>query len=195
MRTKRIELVVSALILYAGWATAMGAAGFGEEHLLRDIDGVIYGTIERMTHGKWTVLFFLTTDCPIANQYAPEIQRICNDYSPKGAQCFLVYVDPSTTTAAVRKHLKEYNYTLPAILDSDHKLVKLAGATVSSEVAVFSDTGQLQYRGRINNFYAGLGAPRQRVTQHDLRDALDALRTGRRVLAPSTQAFGCFIPE
>jgi hypothetical protein len=62
-------------------------------------------------------------------------------------------------------------------------------------VAVFSKRGQLKYRGRIDNFYAGLGTPRQVVTEHDLRDALDALIAGRTVRSPRTQAFGCFIPE
>jgi hypothetical protein len=149
-----------------------------------------------MVQGKWTVLFFLMTDCPISNRYAPEIQRICASYGPKGAHCFLVYVDPSTAADAVLNHVKDYKYTCcPTILDSERRLVRKAGATVSSEVAVFSNTGQLRYRGRIDNFYAALGAPRQVVTEHDLRDALDALIAGRAVRNPRTQAFGCFIPE
>jgi hypothetical protein len=168
----------------------------GQETVLQDINGVVHGAIERMTHAKWTVLFFLMADCPIANRYAPEIQRICAAYGPKGAECFLVYVDPSTTPAALQQHVKDYNFSCcPAILDSQHKLVRKAGATVSSEVAVFSNTGDLKYRGRIDNFNADLGSTRQRATQHDLRDALDALIAGRGIPNPRTQAIGCFIPE
>jgi hypothetical protein len=188
--TRKNLLVLCAFVLVAG---TIGLAT-AEDVMLRDLDGIVHGTIERMTHAKWTVLFFLMTDCPIANRYAPEIQRICTEYGPKGAQCFLVYVDPSTTGAAVRQHKEDYKYSCcPAILDSEHQLVRKAGATVRSEVAVFSNTGELKYRGRIDNFYAGVGAPRQLVTQHDLRDTLDALIAGRKVPNPITQAFGCFI--
>ncbi len=170
------------------------AARLEDEHILRDIDGVVHGTIERMLDARWTVLFFLMTDCPIANRYAPEIQRICSTYGPKGAQCFLVYVD-AATPEAIRSHVHDYHYRLPAILDSGHQLVRKAGATVSSEVAVFSRTGELVYRGRIDDLHAALGSPRQQATHHDLRDALDALTTNRRVANSRTQAIGCFIPE
>jgi hypothetical protein len=191
---RRTGIITFVLILFVGLAMAWETVSAREEHLLQDIDGVVHGVLERMAQGTWTVLFFVMTDCPISNQYAPEIQRICTEYGAKGARCFLVYVDPSTTAAAIKKHQKDYAYTCcSAILDSDHKLVRKAGATVSSEVAVFSSAGELQYHGRIDNFYAGLGAPRQRITQHDLRDALDALNAGRRVSNPRTQAFGCFI--
>ena len=194
MSRRKLEIVLAAMVLCAGLTMAWVSAGPSEEHILRDIDGVVYGTVERLARAKWSVLFFLMTDCPIANRYAPEIQRICATYGPKGAQCFLVYVDPSTTAAAVRKHLQDYSLsTYPAILDPERKLVKKAGVSVSSEVAVFTSTGELRYRGRIDNFYAGLGSPRPRATEHDLRDALDALISGRAVPHPMTQAFGCFI--
>jgi hypothetical protein len=165
------------------------------DHILRDIDGVVHGAIERLNPGKWSILFFVMTDCPIANRYAPEIQRICSEYSPKGARCFLVYVDPASKTAELKKHSKEFGYSLPVIFDKDHQLVRKAGATVSSEVAVFSSRGELKYRGRIDNFHADLGSPRTRATEFDLRNALDALAAGRSVAKPRTQAIGCFIPE
>jgi hypothetical protein len=162
--------------------------------LLRDIDGVLHGSLEN-PGWKWTLLFFVMSDCPIANQYAPEIQRICGSYGSKGARCFLVYVDPAMKVADIRQHLKDFDYTgVPAILDSTHDLVDKAGATIVSEVAVFSANAELKYRGRIDDLYAALGKPRQRVTQPDLRNALDALIAGRAVPNPRTQAFGCFIP-
>jgi hypothetical protein len=195
VRKFTVEVILSTVLLAAGLAAAWIPAP-GEHHVLQDVDGVFHGVLERMTPAKWTALFFVTTDCPIANRYAPEIQRICTAYGPAGTQCFLVYVDPSTPAAAVRDHLKDYRYTCcPAIIDSEHNLVRKAGATVSSEVAVFSSKGELKYRGRIDNFYAGLGTPRQVVTEHDLRDALDALIAGHMVRNPRTQAIGCFIPE
>jgi hypothetical protein len=185
------------MILLTAAAVAIGfLGGRPEETALRDLDGAVHGSLEHPSGGKWNVLFFLTSDCPIANQYAPEIRRICTSYGQKGAQCFLVYVDPSMKEDQIRQYIKDFQYDCcTPIHDKDHRLVRTAGATVSSEVAVFARGADLKYRGRIDNFYAALGTQRQHVTQHDLRDALDNLVAGRPVQDARTDAVGCFIPE
>lgn len=160
---------------------------------LVDIDGVSHGTLAAPARGRWTSLFFLRTDCPIANQYAPEIKRVCADYAAEGVECLLVYVDGYLTADDVRAHLVAFDLDLPAVLDDDHALVARAGATVTPETAVFAPGAALVYRGRIDNFYAELGRPRRQVTERDLRNALDDLVAGRPVQAPQTQATGCYI--
>jgi len=170
-------------------------AGRSDEHVLKDIEGASYGSLEHPTQGRFSVLFFLTPDCPIANQYAPEIRRICDKYDSSGARCFLVYADPSATVDSVRKHARDYHASrYPVVLDAGYRLVDAAGATVSSEAAVFSSNGKLEYRGRIDDFHAALGVPRQQATTHDLRDALDALIAGRSVPNPRTETVGCLFP-
>ena len=37
-----------------------------------------------------TVTFFIASDCPISNAYAPEISRICSIYQARGVSCRLV---------------------------------------------------------------------------------------------------------
>src|SRR6266478_7388586 len=60
--------------------------------------------------GLAQVLFFIMTDCPISNFYAPEIQRICADYESKGVGCSLIYEDVSAARQIVRNHFEEYRY-------------------------------------------------------------------------------------
>ena len=160
---------------------------------LVDIDGIQHGTLASPAHGKWTGLIFVRTDCPVSNQYAPEIKRICAEYEPQGLQCLLVYADAYDTEEAVRQHRTEFGYKLPVIRDTGHALVARAGATITPEVAVFTSGAKLAYSGRIDNRYNELGRPRQQVTEHDLRDALDDLVAGRTVRKPHTPATGCFI--
>jgi hypothetical protein len=91
-----------------------------------------------------------SSDCPVSNGYAPEIQRICSEYGPKQVSCDLVYVDASLTVADVKKHVQDFGYSsLTAILDSSQKLVKAAGATITPEAAIIGPSGQVLYRGRI----------------------------------------------
>ena len=159
-----------------------------------DVDGVPRAPLK--PDGKASVLFFITNDCPISNSYAPEIQRICSDYAPKKVSCSLVYVDPDLKPAEVKQHLKEFRYSgLPAILDSTHQLVRVAGATVTPEAAVIGASGQVLYRGRIDNVYASLGKRRPKATELDLRKALDEALSGKPVTTSATKAIGCYIPS
>ena len=194
----RLTRFQTILLLAATAAITLAIAWFAmgrSEHVLRDIDGKAYGSLEHPVPGRLSVLFFLTPDCPIANQYAPEMHRICDKYESGGAHCYLVYADPSVPDDAIRKHAGDYHGSrYPAIHDRDYRLVDAAGATVSSEVAVFSDGGKLEYRGRIDDFNAALGVPRQQATHFDLRDTLDALMSGHNVPNPRTEAVGCFLP-
>ena len=57
---------------------------------------------------KANVVIFITNDCPIANAYAPEIQAIMRDYSPRGAAFFLVHVDPDLTSEKAKKHAADF---------------------------------------------------------------------------------------
>jgi thiol-disulfide isomerase/thioredoxin len=144
--------------------------------------------------GGIRVQFFISSDCPISNSYAPVIQRLCGEYGAKGIGCSLVYEDVGLTAASMQKHLAEYGYArIAAVIDTTRKLAKRAGATVTPEAVVVDRRGEIRYRGRIDNFYADLGKPRQQVTAHDLRDALDAVLAGRTVANPETKAWGCYI--
>jgi hypothetical protein len=144
---------------------------------------------------KATVLFFVMHECPVANGYAPEIVRITSEYSAKGVRCFLVYVEGDLTPEEARTHARDHGYKTGALLDPKHLLVKAAGATISPEAAVFSPSGEVLYRGRIDDRVADLGKRRVEPTRRDLRLALDAILAGKPVSARLTRAVGCYIPE
>jgi hypothetical protein len=144
--------------------------------------------------GTVKVQFFISSDCPISNSYAPEIQRLCGEYGQQGVDCSLVYEDVGLDATSMRKHLNDYGYgAMPAVIDSNRKIANRAKATVTPEAVVIDSRGETRYRGRIDNFYAALGKPRQQVTIHDLRDALDAVLAGRPVANRETKALGCYI--
>ena len=173
--------IVSSGVALAAWSGQV-----------KDIDGTARAPFQPA--GAANVLVFVASDCPISNGYAPEIQRICGDYRAKGVACALVYEDVAIGAAAVRAHLDAYRYRdVPAVIDGDRAIARRAGARVTPQAIVVDKTGAIRYRGRIDNFYAALGKPRQVVTAHDLKDALDAVVAGRRVPHAETEALGCFI--
>jgi len=141
---------------------------------------------------KATLLIFVMHDCPIANSYAPELARIAAEYEPRGVEIFAVYCAETPQQAAA--HLSEYKLPLTGLCDSELKLARFAGATVVPEAAVFSRTGELLYRGRIDDRAVRLGAVRPEPRRRDLRLALDAVLAGRKVSPRLTTAIGCYLP-
>src|SRR5687767_11707421 len=53
-------------------------------------------------------VFVLTsTDCPLSNRYAPELQRLHRRFAPAGVVFRLVYPDRSQLAGGIRRHLRE----------------------------------------------------------------------------------------
>jgi hypothetical protein len=147
--------------------------------------------------GPAAVLFFITNDCPIANSYAPEIQRICREYAGRGVSCTLVYSDLTLDATAIGKHRADFGYpdSIRSLLDRGHKLAEATGATITPEAVIVDHNSKVLYRGRIDNFWAALGKQRRQATEHDLRQALDEVLAGKPVTHPQTAAIGCYIPR
>lgn len=160
---------------------------------LRDVAGVEHRPFTE-PDTRAVALLFVLPDCPVANAYAPEVNRLIAEYGPRGVRFFVVQVDPEVTDVEAAKHARAYGYTCPVVVDRGHELVRRAGATMVPEVAVFAADGSRKYHGRIDDLYADLGKRRARASSHDLRDALDAVLAGRPVARPETEAVGCDIP-
>ena len=177
-----------------GMLLVCGAGDANKWLNIADIDGKVCEPLNPEAN-RANVLFFIRTDCPISNGYAPEIMRIEKKYGPEKINFYLVYAMKDLSESAVREHLKEYKLAGPAIIDRKHELVKAVGATVTVEAAVIGHERKLLYLGRIDDLYAGLGKPRTVTTTHELRDALDAVVKGQEPKVSRTKAVGCAIAE
>ena len=140
-----------------------------------------------------TVYVFVTTDCPISNRYAPEVQRLASRFKSK-ASFVLVYPVPSDTPDMIRDHNAKFAYSIQSIRDVDLRLVKLTGVTMMPEVAVMRGS-TLLYRGRIDDRYVDLGKERPAPTQRNLEAALTAAIAGKPIAVRETQAVGCFLSD
>jgi hypothetical protein len=160
---------------------------------VRDIDGVLREPL-KVAANRVEALFFITNDCPVSNYYSHEIRRICDDYATRGVGCALVYTDPALTDEQARQHAKEYGHgSYPKIVDRTHALVKATSAAITPTAVLIKPDESIVYRGRIDNFYAAIGKTRRIVTEHDLRDALDAVIAGKPVPKPEAPPVGCYI--
>lgn len=180
---------VVCLVLFSEAVSSQDARTF----CVRDVNGIEQRPFADAKTKAVTLLFVLA-DCPIANGYAPEIQRLYADFGPRGVRFLVVHVDPDATPVDARRHAQEFGYTCPVVVDGEHRLVRQAGVVKVPTAAVFAPNGERKYLGRINDLYVALGKRRSQPTTHDLRDALDALLAGQALPRAMTDVVGCPVP-
>ena len=85
------------------------------------------------TAARATVFLFLRSECPISNRYAPELQRIYENFSDRDVDFWLVYPDPDEAPETIRRHLDEYGHRGRPARDPTHALVRRTAATITPE--------------------------------------------------------------
>jgi hypothetical protein len=180
--------VVLAIMMIGGPTSA------GPLHV-RDLDGRLVDPLAPAPGVKATVFVFITTDCPIANRYAPEIQRLAAIFTSQGVRFWLVYANPHEPPASIRTHLRQFQYAIPALRDPEHALVHFTKVTVSPEAAVVDQGGSLLYYGRIDDRWVNIGRDRPSPTRRDLAEALRATLDGKPVAQTATPAVGCILAD
>jgi peroxiredoxin len=159
---------------------------------LRDTQGAAHTQAEFAGH-KAVVLFFTTTDCPIANGYVPEMNRIHDAYASRGALFYAVQTDLTIPEADVARYARDFHYAYPLLLDPNQQLVRFTGASVTPQIAILSPDGKLLYLGRVDDRVADFGKQRLKPTILDLRDSLDAVLAGKPAPHATTKSVGCAI--
>lgn len=194
LRIKRRALscaVALALVLLNG-ASVRPTAAFPDK-TAEDLSGKALDPL-RVSQGRLVVLVFVRTDCPISNRYAPLLQELSEKFRGK-INFWLVYPDRNESAPQIKTHLQEFHYSIPALRDTQHALVKRSQATITPEAALFDPSGRLLYHGRIDNWYEDFGRARSAPTTHELNDAISAALEGRTVGISHANAVGCYISD
>src|SRR5580700_6899900 len=76
------------------------------------------------------VFLFVRTDCPAANQYAPEFRRVAQEFQGRHVAFYLVYPNPDENKRAIESHMAEFGFPGTPLRDPDHELQKRAKATL-----------------------------------------------------------------
>lgn len=190
-RTLRLTLTISifaAACLFPSLPASNGAQATAVDLAGNPLDPL------KAARGKVVVLVFVRTDCPVSNRYSPTIQRLSSEHLAKAA-FWLVYPAKNESAAMIRKHKHDFGYTLPALRDPQHALVKQSHVEITPEVAVFDANRRLIYHGRIDNLYEDFGRARSAPSTHELEDAIHAAINGTALSANSAPAIGCYISD
>src|SRR5258708_20049050 len=112
-----------------GFGVGICVSQRGQKAWAENLDGKTVDPF-KSSQGRIVVLFFVRTDCPISNRYAPAIQKLQEKFHGK-ADFWLVYPDASETAVRIRAHDEEFHLTIPALRDVHRELVNRSHATIT----------------------------------------------------------------
>ncbi len=140
-----------------------------------------------------TVVVFLSPECPICIGYATTLRTLWNDYRTKNIRIAGVIPGNGFSPEVIREYQHTYKIPFELLVDSDYKMTGILGATVTPQCFLFDKNGTVVYKGKIDNYAVAPGVKRQQVTEHYLRDALDAILENKKIEITTTEPAGCFI--
>lgn len=146
------------------------------------------GIVLSAPSGGWQTLVFVTTDCPVAQRFTPELKRIMKDFRSVTSFKF-VYEDTGISVDKVKAHHTEFKIDCPLEVDNKQWLAKQYHVTGVPTVVVRSGSS-MAYKGRIDDSY-GSDFKWHPAKQKDLRNALTALKNGVPVKVKRTKVIGC----
>jgi peroxiredoxin len=161
---------------------------------LQDVEGKSRD-FKEFQDSKLIVFLFIGTECPVSNGYCPEFRRIAAEFAERGAIVLGVHAEPTVSSEAARQHAKEYELKFPILMDPQQELAQSLGITVVPEVAVMLPSGNVIYRGRIDDRYSAGGKRRDEPRSQELRAAIKDGLEGRTPEVRMTKAFGCRLPN
>jgi hypothetical protein len=153
-------------------------------------DGGQYGS-DTFADRKALVLVFSSNRCPTAKAYATRMAELQRVYGPRGVQLVAVnsndpHLYPDESLSRMVERARDDGYTFPYLVDANQSLAKAVGAICTFHVFVLDRDRVLRYQGRFDDARIP-----ERVTTHDLANALDDVLAGRPVRTPVTRPFGC----
>jgi hypothetical protein len=157
--------------------------------ILRDAAGAAV-PITALGHGRWRVLVFTGTDCPIGNLYMTRLANLARTYERRGVGFVGINSNAHETAEQVAEHARSYALPFPVLKDPDNRVADLLAVERTCEVIVLDPRERIRYRGAIDDQYS-LKAHRDGPAREFLVQALEDLLAGRDVRSRCTEVAGC----
>ena len=119
---------------------------------------------------------------------------MAEEFGPKNIGFYLVQSDPDLTPSAAEQHAKDFNLTIPILMDPTQMLASKLGVSATPTAVIVNSSSEIQYRGRVDDRNIDLGKYRDEPKREDLKIALNEILAGKSVSQKETKVIGCFLP-
>lgn len=141
----------------------------------------------------FTVYVFLDTECPLSKNYTLTLRKIQAAYVNQDLRFVAVFPAVGDTPKRIRAFTRHYQLSCETQPDPKREWTQALSAQITPEAFLVNPEGEVLYAGKIDNWAVSLGKKRQVITQHYLKDAIDAALAGEPISIPRTEAVGCII--
>lgn len=162
-----------------------------DDFALRDHRGKEYQLADD-AEAKLVVVAFLGTECPLAKLYAPELQRLADDFADQGVVVLTINANRQDSITELAEYAKVHGLSVPVLKDVGNKVADQFGATRTPDVFLLDGDRRVVYHGRVDDRY-GIGYAREKAERLDLRIAIEESLAGKAISVPSTPPIGCVI--
>ncbi len=152
---------------------------------------------------KVLVVVFTAVHCPTAQYYEGRLKQLAADYRDKGIAVVAIspndpksvrldelgWTDLSDSFAEMKIRARDHAFNFPFLYDGDEEKVSRAyGPVATPHAFLFDSQRKLRYVGAIDD-----SERIQHVQKHYLRDAIDAVLTGKEPPVTKTKVVGCSV--
>ena len=141
-----------------------------------------------------TIVIFSCNHCPYVRAWEDRMVQIQGDYAAKGVQLLAINANDASTYPdddfeSMKQRALDKHFNFPYLRDESQEVAHAYGAQRTPEVFLFDTAETMRYHGVIDDNYDDPTAVKRRY----LRDALDAVLSGKAPKAADTMPVGCTI--
>ncbi len=197
MRRSTAALACAGLALLAFTFPAeplpIGSSAPMTDYKMTDVSGKTI-TLDGLKGEKGLLVIFSCNTCPYVLAWENRYNSLAEEARKRGLGVVLVNPneaqrDGEDSMAAMKQHAASRGYTMPYVVDENHRLADAFGATRTPDVFLFDADMKLFYRGAIDDNARDAAA----VEKPYLMNALRAMTAGETIAPQVTRSIGCSI--
>jgi len=159
---------------------------------LPGVDGEQH-SLDEFADKRALAVVFTCNHCPYAQGWEDRLIQLQRDYADRGVAFIAISANdpvkyPGDNFEAMRERARTHTYPYPYLQDLPQTTARAYGAERTPEVFLFDSARRLAYHGAPDD-----NADMDKVQQHYLRDAIEAVLAGRPVPKAETPPIGCTI--
>ena len=158
---------------------------------LEDVSSGKIHEIKKTVGSKGHLVAFICNHCPVAQAYETRLNRFAKRFAESKRVAFVAInssIEESESIDAMKKRAKQQGFRFPYLRDPEQKVARAFGATVTPHLFVLDQNRRIAYMGAFDDNFV-----EDRVEEHYVADAVDALLSGRRPEVKESRQRGCEI--
>lgn len=161
---------------------------------LRDANGD-FVSLDGTSDALGYLVMFICNHCPFVKHIRAELAKAGNTFQDQGISVFAISSNdveafPEDGPRQMSAEAREAGYRFPYLFDESQEAAKAYRAACTPDFFLFDRERRLVYRGQFDDSRPGNDIP---VTGSDLRQAVEALLSGREIVGGQKPSVGCNI--